>query len=62
MEERSDKISNKEAASIVLYSGLILDPDREYEDQRMKVLAIRHHNARMQLHQIRKEIKELGDE
>lgn len=60
LNKTDDKISNEEAYSIVFLSGLILNPEKEYEDPKMRMLAIRHRNARMALHQIRKEIKELG--
>lgn len=57
-----NKISNEIAYSIVFNRGWRLPPDREYEDDRMKALAIRQNQLRKELDEVYKEISKLHPE
>lgn len=57
-----NKISNEIAYSMVFNRGWILPPDREYEDDRMKALAIRQNQLRKELDEVYKEISKLHPE
>lgn len=59
IKNKMNKISNEIAYGIVFNQGWRLPPDREYEDDRMKELAIRLDKLNSELDEVYKEISKL---